>query len=92
MKRFIRDFLSEHSGQDLVEYTLLIAFVALTSAGLFLGAGDNVSQAWSSANSVLTTAADGGSTPGGGGTGGGGGNGGGGGGGHHGGDGGHGRD
>ena len=56
MKRFIRIFLGEDSGQDLIEYSLLIAFVALTSAGLFLGAGDSVSQTWSSANSVLTAA------------------------------------
>jgi Flp pilus assembly pilin Flp len=59
MQRLWRVFLNEDSGQDLIEYTLLIAFVALTSAGLFMGAGANASQAWSSANSVLTTAADG---------------------------------
>jgi Flp pilus assembly pilin Flp len=59
MKRFLGLFVREDSGQDLIEYTLLVAFVALTSAGLFLGSGANVEQAWSSANSVLTTAADG---------------------------------
>lgn len=76
MKRFLRIFLSEEAGQDLVEYTLLVAFVALTTAGLFLGTGSTVNQVWSSANSVLTTAADGQSPPsntGGGGSGGGGG-------------------
>lgn len=63
MKRFIKWFLSDDRGQDLIEYTLLVAFVSLTTAGLFLGSGANVDQAWSSANSVLTTAADGQSPP-----------------------------
>ncbi|HLY20821.1 MAG TPA: hypothetical protein VKR61_26525 [Bryobacteraceae bacterium] len=91
MKRIIRLFASEECGQDLVEYTLLIAFVALSTAGLFMNAGANADQAWSSANSVLATAAAdaGGAQPAGGGGGGGGNQGGGGdGGGHHGGDGG----
>jgi|HubBroStandDraft_1064217.scaffolds.fasta_scaffold05763_5 Flp pilus assembly pilin Flp len=65
MKRFVRIFLSlrDDGGQDLIEYTLLVAFVALASAGLFLGSGANVEQTWSSANSVLTVAADSQSPP-----------------------------
>lgn len=57
MQRFLKIFLSDDSGQDLIEYSLLLAFVALASAGLFLDAGSNTRQVWSSANSVLTTAA-----------------------------------
>ncbi|MGA2741404.1 MAG: hypothetical protein ABSG65_28705 [Bryobacteraceae bacterium] len=56
MRRFGKIFLSEDAGQDLVEYTLLMAFVALASAGLFLSSGANVEQVWSSANSFLTAA------------------------------------
>jgi Flp pilus assembly pilin Flp len=82
MKRLLKILLSEDGGQDLIEYTLLMAFVALTSAALFLGAGQSTSQIWSSADNVLTTAADGPSGspggPAGGGTGGSGGSGGGG--------------
>lgn len=59
MKRFLRLLLSDNNGQDLIEYSLLIAFVALSSAALFLGTGSNTSQVWSSANSVLTVAAGG---------------------------------
>ena len=59
MKRFFGIFCGEDGGQDLIEYTLLIAFVALTSAALFLSSGANVNQVWSSANSVLTTATGG---------------------------------
>lgn len=57
MKRIFRIFFSEDVGQDLVEYTLLIAFVALTSAALFIGTGSSISQIWSSANTVLGSAA-----------------------------------
>ena len=58
MVHLLRKLLHDDGGQDLIEYTLLVAFVALTTAGLFLGSGQNVTQTWSSANSVLTTAAD----------------------------------
>jgi Flp pilus assembly pilin Flp len=30
----IRNFLQDEQGQDLIEYTLLLAFVCLASAGL----------------------------------------------------------
>jgi Flp pilus assembly pilin Flp len=32
-------FLQDEQGQDLVEYALVIAFIALASAALFLGDG-----------------------------------------------------
>lgn len=56
MKRFLRIFADRDSGQDLVEYSLLVSFLTLASAGLMMGAGVNVSQVWSTANSVLTQA------------------------------------
>jgi Flp pilus assembly pilin Flp len=49
-------FLSDESGQDLIEYTLLMAFVALASAGLFLGAGGSIKGIWSVSNSQLDAA------------------------------------
>lgn len=52
----IRQFWAEDKGQDLIEYTLLMAFVALSSAALFMGAGRNVKGLWSTANSQLTAA------------------------------------
>jgi len=54
MKRFFRLLLRGDGGQDLVEYTLLLAFVSLAGAGMFLGSGGSIGQIWSSANSVLT--------------------------------------
>jgi Flp pilus assembly pilin Flp len=52
----LRNFWNEDQGQDLIEYTLLMAFVALASAALFIGAGGSVSGIWSSTNSQLAAA------------------------------------
>jgi Flp pilus assembly pilin Flp len=46
----------DEQGQDLIEYTLLLAFVALASAALFIGAGNSVSGIWSVTNSQLVVA------------------------------------
>jgi Flp pilus assembly pilin Flp len=35
----LRKFWRDEQGQDLVEYALLVAFVALASAAIFLGDG-----------------------------------------------------
>lgn len=56
MKTFLLNFLKDDSGQDLIEYTLLMAFVALASAALFLGAGGSIQGIWSTTNSQLAAA------------------------------------
>jgi Flp pilus assembly pilin Flp len=56
MNSFVRDFFNDTSGQDLIEYTLLMAFVALASAALFIGSGGSVSGIWSTSNSQLASA------------------------------------
>ncbi len=53
---FLRNFWNEEQGQDLIEYTLLMAFVALASAALFIGAGGNISGIWTTSNSQLSYA------------------------------------
>jgi Flp pilus assembly pilin Flp len=52
LKRFSR----EDTGQDLIEYTLLMAFVALASAALFIGAGNSIKGIWVTTNSKLAAA------------------------------------
>ena len=52
----LRNFWVAEEGQDLIEYTLLMAFVALASAALFLSAGKSVKGIWSSSNSQLSAA------------------------------------
>jgi Flp pilus assembly pilin Flp len=56
MRQFLTSFLREERGQDLIEYTLLLAFVALASAALLIGAGGSVQGMWSIANSQLGAA------------------------------------
>jgi Flp pilus assembly pilin Flp len=52
----LTSFLRDEQGQDLIEYTLLLAFVCLASAALFLSVGGSVTGIWTSANTDLTTA------------------------------------
>jgi len=56
MKSFLMKFVREEEGQDLVEYTLLLAFVCLASAALFINAGTAVGGIWSQANTRLQSA------------------------------------
>jgi Flp pilus assembly pilin Flp len=56
LKTLIQNFVKDEQGQDLIEYTLLMAFVALASAALFLGAGNSITGIWTSTNTQLTTA------------------------------------
>ena len=52
----IMNFWHDEQGQDLIEYTLLMAFVALASAGLFIGAGGSIKGIWSVSNNQLAQA------------------------------------
>jgi Flp pilus assembly pilin Flp len=54
---FLRNFWKDEQGQDLIEYTLLMAFVALASAALFMGAGGSISSIWKVTNTQLSNAA-----------------------------------
>jgi Flp pilus assembly pilin Flp len=56
MKELLVRFMREDQGQDLVEYTLLLAFVCLASAALFIAAGGSISNIWGTANTKLTQA------------------------------------
>jgi Flp pilus assembly pilin Flp len=56
MKSLIKGFLREENGQDLIEYTLLLAFVALASAAVFIGAGGSISGIWGTTNTQLANA------------------------------------
>jgi Flp pilus assembly pilin Flp len=52
----MKTFWHDDQGQDLIEYTLLMAFVALASAALFVGAGGSIAGIWSTTNSQLAAA------------------------------------
>ncbi len=54
--KHLQFFLTDETGQDLIEYTLLMAFVALASAALFIGAGGSIQGIWTATNSQLSAA------------------------------------
>jgi Flp pilus assembly pilin Flp len=49
-------FLSDERGQDLTEYTLLLAFVVLASAALLILNAQSVKGIWTSTNTMILTA------------------------------------
>jgi Flp pilus assembly pilin Flp len=53
---FLKRFWQDESGQDLIEYCLLLAFVALCAVGLLTGMRTSVSGLWTTANSALVSA------------------------------------
>jgi Flp pilus assembly pilin Flp len=57
MKNILIRLWKDEQAQDLIEYTLLIAFVALASAALFLGAGGTIKTIWTTTNTQLSNAA-----------------------------------
>ena len=56
MTQFLKNFLADENGQDLIEYTLLMAFIALASAAIFTSAGTSIQGIWSSSSSSLAAA------------------------------------
>ncbi len=47
----------EEVGQDMVEYALLLGFVALAAVSLLTGVRTSISSIWSIASSTLSTGA-----------------------------------
>ena len=56
MKEIIFRFIRDEQGQDLIEYSLLLAFVCLASAALFINAGVQLTGIWGTANVLLVNA------------------------------------
>ena len=54
--KFLKTFLKDEQGQDLIEYTLLLAFVALAAAALFTNVGTSLKGIWGDASSTAAAA------------------------------------
>jgi Flp pilus assembly pilin Flp len=52
----LKNFFADEQAQDLIEYTLLLAFVCLATAALFISSGGSLTGIWNTANADLTTA------------------------------------
>jgi Flp pilus assembly pilin Flp len=46
----------DERGQDLIEYSILISFIAVAVVGLFIGPGNDVKNIWTISNNQLTQA------------------------------------
>ena len=55
MKRIER-FLREERAQDVVEYSLLVAFIGLAGAAFYIGVSQNTSGLWTIMNNRLAAA------------------------------------
>lgn len=49
-------FWKEEEGQDLVEYSLLLAFIALAAVGLLSGTRTTISGLWTTISNTLVSA------------------------------------
>jgi Flp pilus assembly pilin Flp len=56
MQQSKRSFWKGEEGQDLVEYSLLLAFVCLAGAALYIGMATTTTSLWSIVNSRLAAA------------------------------------
>ena len=54
--RTMKHFLAAETAQDLVEYSLLLAFIGLVGAALFIGMGQTTSGIWSIVNARVSNA------------------------------------
>jgi Flp pilus assembly pilin Flp len=54
---FLKELWQGEEGQDLVEYSLLLAFIAMSAMALLVTAGGSVKTVWTGINSQLKNAA-----------------------------------
>ena len=54
MIEIIRTFICDEEGQDLVEYALLLVFLALAAIAVLPALGSSVNKVFSQSNSALT--------------------------------------
>jgi len=52
----LKAFWQEEDGQDLVEYALLLAFIALAAVALLTGIKSNISTLWTDISNALSDA------------------------------------
>jgi Flp pilus assembly pilin Flp len=52
----VNRFFFDDRGQDLVEYSLLLAFVCLAGAAMYIGMGNATNTIWSTVNARMAAA------------------------------------
>lgn len=56
MRTLILHFIHDERGQDLIEYTLLMAFISLGSAAIYVSVGGSLTTIWTSGSATLSNA------------------------------------
>lgn len=57
MKNFLQELWRDESGQDLVEYALILGFIALGAVGSLTAASTKINAVWTAVDTKLGTAA-----------------------------------
>jgi len=57
MKKLLARFVREDEGQDLIEYALLAAFIALVAVIMIINVGTGVNQIYTQINAQVSNAA-----------------------------------
>jgi len=57
--KLVKGFWKEEEGQDLIEYSLLLGFVALFSVSIYTTVTGNITTIWGNASSALVSAGSG---------------------------------
>jgi Flp pilus assembly pilin Flp len=57
MKNFIKALWQEEDGQDLVEYALILGFIALAAVGTLTAGNTAITGLWTAIDAKLNTAA-----------------------------------
>jgi Flp pilus assembly pilin Flp len=52
----LKNLWQQEDGQDLVEYSLLLSFIALAAIGVLTNVSKSISGLWTTVNSSLTNA------------------------------------
>ena len=58
MKKLLARFVREDEGQDLIEYALLAAFIALVAVVMIISVGTGVNLIYSQVNTQVSNAAN----------------------------------
>ena len=56
VQSMLKEFWCEENGQDLVEYSLLMAFIAVAAVAMLTSARTSIQGIWNSVNTKLQTA------------------------------------
>jgi Flp pilus assembly pilin Flp len=54
---YVKALWQDEEGQDLVEYSLLLAFIAMAAMALLVSAGGSIKTVWTGINSQLKNVA-----------------------------------